>query len=237
MSVRSCDVSSGQRSFVLGELLAAWWQRDSTCAFTSAIGLPDRFPLRNRLGCRKFGCPSGRGIPRSASRKTGVCRGRHRPVSRRSAPSRSRRTGPRPPARRDRPPDISRAHRRPHRRRVVPHGGRKRRRREIAVDAAAQIGPDGSALAVDAVALNAGKRFEQLRAARGIRRDGGAVERLANASNARMTGSERSSSREPQSGGYQVGAESFIQIEGFPVSVVRPFREPAELLADRQPER
>ena len=37
---------------------------------------------------------------------------------------------------------------------------RERRGREIAIDAAAQVGRDGSAFAVDAVALNTGERLE-----------------------------------------------------------------------------
>ena len=72
--------------------------------------------------------------------------------------------------------DIPLAHRRPHSRRVIPHGRGERRRSEVAIDAAPEVGRERPALSVDAVAFDAGKRFEQRRAASRIRRDGRSVE-------------------------------------------------------------
>ena len=71
---------------------------------------------------------------------------------------------------------TSLAHSGPHSRRVIPHGGRERRRREVAVNALAEIGPNGSTFSVNAMALNAGQRFKQLRAAHRVRREGGGME-------------------------------------------------------------
>ncbi len=113
---------------------------------------------------------SSHGNRHSPGFQTLACPGRHRRVSQRSARRRKRPSNPERLLVQLAGCDLAVAHGRPHTGRVIPHGGGERSGSKAAVQHASQVGSRFSSRSIHAMALDAGKRFEQTLAPRRIGR-------------------------------------------------------------------